>query len=331
MYKRQVLEGSVRKFGNQIRITAQLIDGSTGGHMWAEKFDRELADVFAVQDEITFAIVKAMKVNLTEGEIARLEEGETHDLRAWEAFHQAVLEFLKYTKESNLQARALFDRALKYDPNYVDAKIYMAFTHCMDGRSGYVADRSEAMRKAHVIYEGIGPAGKETANAKNFEAFYNVLMGNFEQALAGADATVERGPCRMFGFAPAAQVYMYCGKPHAALRLLKISMRLSPFLPSDVLYFIAYVSAWIGDYARAIKAAEEYGRRIPGDVYAYVVKAIVYGMAGEAESSASTVKELLSLFPNYTVKEFAAHEAYRDEADLEKVASILHAAGLPEG
>jgi TolB-like protein/class 3 adenylate cyclase len=325
-----VLEGSVRKVGSRIRVTAQLIDGSTGGHLWAQKFDRELTDVFAIQDEITLAIVGAMKVNLTDGEVARLEEGETHNLDAWEAFHRGALDFLRYTKESNAQARRMFEQALQLDCNYLDAKVYLAFTHCMDARSGYVIDRAWALNRSITLLDEIKATGIESANANHLEAFHNLLEGQHEKALNAAGIATTLGPCRMFGFAPSAQIHMYCGDPKTAVELLRTSMRLSPFCPPDVIYFLAYASAWSGDHENAIQAAGEYGRRIPGDLYAYVLQAIVFGLAGQHEKSIAAIRTLREHFPTYSLGDFLSHESYRDSKDLDRIAQILLAAGLPE-
>ncbi len=325
-----VLEGSVRKVGSRIRVTAQLIDGSTGGHLWAQKFDRELTDVFAIQDEITLAIIGAMRVNLTDGEVARLEEGETHNLDAWEAFHRGALEFLKYTKESNAQARRMFEQALQLDRNYLDAKVYLSFTHCMDARSGYVADRAGALNRSSTLLDEIKATGIESANANHLEAFYNLLEGQHEKALNAARVAATLGPCRMFGFAPSAQVHMYCCDPKTAVELLRTSMRLSPFCPPDVIYFLAYASAWSGDHEIAIRAAEEYGRRIPGELYAYVLQAIVFGFAGQHEKSSAAIRTLQEYFPTYSLGDFLLHESYRDSRDLDRIAQILRMAGLPE-
>lgn len=325
-----VLEGSVRKVGNRVRITAQLIDGSTGGHFWAQKYDRELTDVFAIQDEITLAIVVAMQVNLTDGEVARLESGKTHNLDAWEAFHRGALAFLKYTKEANSEARRFFEQALEWDHDYLDAKVYLAFTHCLDARSGYVTNPSAALDRSRNILEEIKATDVVSQNAKHLEAFQYLLEGRHAEALEAASIAVKLGPCRMFGYAPSAQIYMYCGNPQSALDLLRTNMRLSPFCSIDIVYFLAYALAWQGDHENAIQAAKEYGRRVPGDLYAYILQSIVYNFAGDLERSASAIKTLRKLFPTYSLGDFISHESYRDAEDLERVVESLRMAGLPE-
>ena len=107
-------------------------------------------------------------------------------------------------------------------------------------------------------------------------------------------------------------------------------MRLSPFCPPDVIYFLAYASAWGGDHEIAIQAAEEYGRRIPGELYAYVLQAIVFGFAGQHEKSSAAIRTLQEFFPTYSLGDFLLHESYRDSRDLDRIAQILCMAGLPE-
>ena len=324
-----VLEGSVRKVGNRVRITAQLIDGTTGGHLWAQKYDRELTDVFEIQDEITLAIVVTMQVKLTDGEVVRLEGGKTHNLDAWEAFHQGILAFLKYTREANSEARHLFEQAINHDNDFLDAKVYLAFTHWWDARSGHVTDRVGAIARSRKILEEIIATGLESANAKHLEAVQFLIEGRHHEALETANIAAQIGPCRVFGYAPAAQIYMYCGDPQSALDLLRTSMRLSPFCPPDVVYYLAYALTWQGDHENAIKAAEEYGRRVPGDLYAYVLRSIVFDFAGDLDRSGSAIKTLLKLFPTFSLGDFISHESYRDAKDLDRVVEALRKAGLP--
>ncbi len=325
-----VLEGSVRKAGNRIRVTAQLIDAATGGHVWAQRYDRDLTDVFAIQDEITHAIVVAMQIELTDGEVARLEIGGTRDLDAWEAFLQGVLALLKYGKEDIADARRLFVRALSHDCDYLDAKVYLAWTHWIDVRFGYATDRAESLALTRNLLEEIIAVGDNSANAMHLEAALAIIEGRHEKALKAAKAAIRLGPCKIFGYAPAALIHMYCGDAQSALDLTRTTMRLSPFCPSDAVYYLAYALTWLGDYENAIEAAKEYGRRLPTEVYAYTLEAIVYEFAGDNDSSRSAIKALRDLYPTFTLKDFISHEFYRDSKDLNRVVVALRKAGLPE-
>jgi len=325
-----VLEGSVRKAGSRVRITAQLIDASTGGHVWAQKYDRELTDVFAIQDEITHEIVVAMQVQLTDGEVARIELGATHNLDAWETFHQGALAYLKYTKEDNLDARQLFEQALNRDPDYLDAKIYLAWTYWTDARFGYVTDRTGAASRSRTLIDEMTIAGSESANLKHLEAAQLMLEGRLQEALDAAKVAVRLGPCRLFGYAPSALTHMYCGDAQGAVDLARTTMRLSPFCPVDVVYYLAYALAWLGDHENAIRAAEEYVRRLPNEPYAYTLQSICFVFAGDLESSRSSIRKLLNLYPTFTLGEFISHEFYGDPKSLDRVAEALRRAGLPE-
>ena len=148
---RFILEGSVRRVGNRIRVTAQLIDAATGGHAWAEHYDRELTDLFELQDEITKAVTVALQVNLTEGDAARIASEGTRNLQAWEAFLQGHAALLTFTKVANFQARRFFERAVHHDPNYGLAFVNLANTHWLDARFRYTPDPAASLELSKTV------------------------------------------------------------------------------------------------------------------------------------------------------------------------------------
>src|SRR5262245_58220013 len=160
---RYVVEGSVRRAGNRIRVTAQLIDATSDSHVWAERYDRELTDLFELQDEITKAVTVALQVNLTEGDTARIAAEGTRNLRAWEAFLQGKSALMRYTKLDNFRARRFFEKAIFHDPNYGLALAYLALAHWLDARFRHTPDPAaslelakETLRRAEGL---IGEAG----------------------------------------------------------------------------------------------------------------------------------------------------------------------------
>jgi adenylate cyclase len=144
---RYVLEGSIQRASNRFRITGQLIDATTGHHLWAEKYDRVLEDFFAVQDEITLAIVSSLQVKLTDGEQARLRDRSTDDLEAWGLAVRGYSYWHRYTKEDNAKARELFQRAIEVDPVYAWAWTMLGFTYFIDTRYGWHRSRDESFKK----------------------------------------------------------------------------------------------------------------------------------------------------------------------------------------
>jgi len=325
-----VLEGSVRKAGNRIRITAQLINGKTGGHLWAQRYDRELDDIFAVQDVITHAIVVAMQVKLTDGEVVRRDVGGTQIVDAWEFFQQGVAVFLKYTPSDNRAARHYFQSASKADPAYLDAKIYLAWTHWMDAHREWSKDVAGSVNIARKLFDEVTLSDTETINAKYLEAVLFLIERRYDDALVASEVAVDAGQCRLFGYAPAAKIQIWCDNPRSALELCRASMRLSPFCPVDVLYHFAYALIWIEDHNNAIVAAKEYGHRNPGDAYAYTLQATAFAFAGERENAVKAIQALLELFPDFNLRSFSSHELYRDQKKLDRVVACLREAGLPE-
>ena len=150
---RYVLEGSVQKSGDRVRITAQLIDALTGHHIWSEQYDRELKDIFALQDEITMRIMRGMRVELTEGEQARvwIRKGRTDNLKALEKNLQGLAFFRRGTKQDNDTARQLFEEAIALDPNFIWPYVSLGWTHWMDARFGWSESPAKSLQRAFEL------------------------------------------------------------------------------------------------------------------------------------------------------------------------------------
>jgi adenylate cyclase len=152
---RYVLEGSAQKIGNRVRITAQLIDATTGHHLWSEKYDRDMKDLFALQDEIAHKIIVELQVKLTEGEQARVSHKSTTNLEAWSYAVRGLKLFERVSKENNAKAMELFEQAVELDPGYVWAWVRLAWTHIMAGKPGWSQSPSESWKKAVEISQKV--------------------------------------------------------------------------------------------------------------------------------------------------------------------------------
>ena len=324
-----VLEGSVRKVGKRVRVTAQLIDGTNGRHIWAQRFDRELTDIFSIQDEITQAIVVAMQVELTDGEVVKLSGGGTQNLAAWEAFHQGILAFLTYTSESNRTSRKLLEQALEFDRNYLDAKVYLSWTYWQDARSGFSPDRAEALATCRRHNDDLRIIGDWSANVRHLEAATLLIERRHAEAVEAAASAVALGPCKIFGYTPSALANIYSGNVQAGVDLLRTTMRLSPYCPSDAVYTLAYALSLLGDHENAIRIAQHYVERVPSDLFAYTLQAMAFSFAGDEERARAAIERLRALFPSFTLQDFIPHEPYRNPKDLDRVVTALAAAGLP--
>ena len=148
---RYVLEGSVQKAGERLRITAQLIEAATGEHLWADGYDRELQDLFAVQDEITRKVTIELAVKLTAGEVARSDVQATENVEAYDHWLRGVEAYRLFTKETNVQAGELFDIAIELDPQYARAIAYLGWVHLNESRFSWVEDRDRSFEKAEEL------------------------------------------------------------------------------------------------------------------------------------------------------------------------------------
>ncbi len=191
---RYVLEGSVQKARNRIRINAQLIDAIMGSHMWAEKYDRELKDVFAIQDEITRKVVTELAVKVSWGEMARSWTHATEDYEAFDLYMQADKFFSQFEKGSNIQARELLIKAVKLDPGFARAIGFLGWTHMMDVLLGWASNPAESLKQAEQL-------AKQGVAIKDTDYISHGLLSRiytrkrlYKQAIAEGERAVEVEP-----------------------------------------------------------------------------------------------------------------------------------------
>ena len=192
---RYVLEGSVRKSGNRIRITAQLIDAKDGTHLWAERYDRAIDDIFAIQDEITLVLATEMQVKLTEGEQARLRYTTTHNVEAWTYWAQGMSHFRQaVTKEKMGPARLYWEKALALDPNSASLNAMLGFMHCLDARFGWWDDRETAIEKATAYADRALEIDPGNADAYTTSSLILLMQKRYDEAVADARKAVQLAP-----------------------------------------------------------------------------------------------------------------------------------------
>jgi len=221
---RYILEGSVRKANDRIRITAQLVDATTGYHLWAERYDRDLHDIFAVQEEIAGRITKALAVRLTVEEKDQMGRPYTSSPVAWDYFMQGTAYYRKYTREDNAKARAFFLRAIQEDPKFVRAIANLAATYRQDWTFAWADELDTTKREARTQAERAvnlaqNTKGLESSLPYAYQQLAYVLMysGELQEAIAKAKAAVELDPQYADGHAVLAQMLIYDGQPQAAL------------------------------------------------------------------------------------------------------------------
>ena len=321
---RYVLEGSVRKAGNQVRINAQLIDGSTGFHLWAERFDRELADVFALQDEVAQRIVAALEIELSDVERATLAQRYTDNLEAYDLFLRGWERYWRSTEQSRLEARALFERAIELDPKFARAYANLALTYTgsSGGMGGTSLDRAyELARTAIALDDSLPEVHWVMADVQLFRRQY-------AQALASVEKCIELDPNYADAHAERALVLMYAGKPNEALDELDRAMRLNPHYPFVYLNPLGQSHFALRRYQEAIDAFREGLRRNPTAQTQRMFLAASYAQAGRLDDARWEVAELLTLDPDFSLVQVPEVAPFEHPEPLDRLLDGLRKAGL---
>jgi TolB-like protein len=326
---RYVVEGSVRKAGERVRITAQLNDVATGSHVWAERYDRDLADVFAVQDEITEAIVAAIEPQLYAAENFRAQRKSPENMDAWDLVMRALSHYWRVTRQDNMVAQALLEKATSLDPGYGQAHGVLAASHTFSAHMGwadFAAVAPAAERAAHAAIL----ADSEDPWAHHALGTTHLFARRFDDSIAEFELALRLNP----NFSPAQGYYglvlSYCGRWQEGELAARRALRLSPRDPFSAVYFgIAAWSQYVGrNYAEGMRLARD-GIRQRGDfVGAHRVLTAAAGMAGEHDVAAAALVELRRAQPNVSLAWIESHMPIRDAAEMEHYLEGFRRAGL---
>jgi adenylate cyclase len=324
---RYVLEGSVRKAGSRVRITAQLVDAIKGYHLWAERYDRELRDIFSLQDEVAQKIVKALAVTLTEDEQKRLVHKETDNLEAFDHYLRGSEYKKRFTKEANVQARQMFERAIKLDSRFALAYAELALTHVDDWCMGWSEDPQsldlalEFAQKALAFDELLPLAHRTLGHVYCWKKQHG-------EAIDAEERAVTLDPNDAEGYAELGRVLSWAGRDQEAEVQLKKAMRLNPHFPVWYLYVLGQVYAFTGRYEEAIDVLKRALIRNPDFLPTHIVLAFIYGETGHRNKARGEVEEILRISPNYSLQVVRETVPLKDQAVLEKVLEALRKARL---
>jgi adenylate cyclase len=222
---RYVLEGSVRKSGNRVRITSQLIDATTGGHLWAERFDRDLTDIFAVQDDVTRQIVAALEVNLAQGDRKLLTTEHTDNMEAFDCFLRGRELWWRHAKEPNSQARGLLLRAIELDPNFTPAYAFLAGAHVIDYVSQWTSSPSQSLELAQEAATRAAALDERNPQIQWVLSFVNLYKRRYDEALRAAENSIAFNPNFAEGHNALGVILHYVGRSEEALPCLNARSR----------------------------------------------------------------------------------------------------------
>ena len=326
---RYVLEGSVRKSGDRVRITAQLNDTATGSHLWAEHYDRDLVDVFAVQDEITDAIVAAIEPQIYAAENFRSRRKPPNSVDAWDLVMRALSHHWRVTRTDSAAAQTLLEQAIAIDPNYGQALALIATNHMFGVHLGWADIATVAPIAERAALAAIA-ADSEDAWAHTALASVYFSTRRLDHALAEFELALQLNPNFSLAQGYYALALSYCGRWQDSYAAAQRAIRQSPRDPSSAIYYgVAAYAQFVGrNYSEAISLAREATRQ-RGDLSgAYRVLTVAAGMAGKIDVAKAALEELRRTQPNISLAWIATQLPWRLDADREHYLEGFRRAGL---
>jgi len=325
---RYVLEGSVQKSSSRIRINVQLIDAISGQHVWAQSYDRDLKDIFGLQDEVILKITSAMSVNLTAGEQARAWAEGTKSLEAYLKLMQGREYRYKGNRESNALARRMAEEAIALDPKYAEAYVLLGTTYYQEVFQGTSRPKDVVPKATEFIQKALALNGS-LADAHSGLGVLYTWSGRYDEGIAEAERGVELDPNSGQANFNLGVVLRWAGKSKEAIPVFQKALRLEPMAPDNYNRQLALSYFQSGDCKEAIATCEKGVKRQPDHLVSRVTIAAVYGACGREAEARKEAAEVLRINPKFTVESFMSNTPYKNPSDRDRVAQGLRKAGLP--
>ena len=327
---RYVLEGSVRKAGDQVRITAQLIDVLTGHHLWADRYDRKLVDIFAMQDEITEEIVTALDVKLVRGEQVRLWRKSLKNPEARDFYYRGREIFYHLTKEAVAEARELFERVIELEPASPLGYAGAAWTHWFDAFRGWSKDPAQSLKHAGELAQKALLLDDNNPDAHSILGWVYSSEGKFEKAIAEGERAVALSPNGADIALRAAVIFVLYGRPNDSISLSKRAMRLNPIPPAMYFNILGLSYRESKRYEESISTLKEGIARYPEYVLSRYVLVTTYCATEQYEEARAEVREIFKIDPRFNLEQHTMKVPFKDRAVNERLLTDLRKSGLLE-
>ncbi|UCH21511.1 MAG: adenylate/guanylate cyclase domain-containing protein [Deltaproteobacteria bacterium] len=327
---RYVLEGSVQKSGERVRITAQLIDAKTGHHLWSENFDRDLIDIFAIQDEITIKVIDALHVKLIEGEQWHQWEGLTNNINAFNKHLQGMEYFYRLKEGDNSQARKLFEEAIRLDSKFASPHALLAWTHLIDIYFGWSKSPIESFELAEKLAEKTLELDDSIDFAYTLLSQIYLFKRQYDRAIEEGERAVALNPNGAHAYAFLGLILHFSGRPEDAIASVKKAIRLNPIPPDFYLGFLAQAYRLTGKYEEAIKACKRALDQNPDNLIVQAILTACCSMLGNDKEARKAASEVLRIHPKFSIAYVAKTLPYKNQSDIDHYVEALSKAGLPE-
>jgi adenylate cyclase len=331
-----ILEGSIQKSGNQLRVTAQLIDALSGHHLWSEVYDREMRNLFGLQDEITKKIMVSLQVVLSGSEDARVFSKSTDNLEAWKYFIKGKELFENFIEQDNAKAREHFKTALELDPQYVSAMSYLGNTHVQDAMNGWSDSPSASFSRAFELAQKGLVLDDQNPIVHALLGQASLFQRQYEKAITEGKLAISLDPnftigCGVLGF-----ILSHCGEFDEAIPILKKGYRLNPSLDPSFLTYLAKSYIFLERYEEALevcKQMEEHvlnGRLVGPKYVPPLYYSWIYQELGREEEARAYMAEALKRKPDLSLEWLKGLSPYKDPAHLQQALDAFRKAGMPE-
>ncbi|MDP6572993.1 MAG: adenylate/guanylate cyclase domain-containing protein [Rhodospirillales bacterium] len=330
---RFVLEGSIQKSGDKVRIHAQLIDALSGNHLWGERYDRKMTDLFDLQDEITEHIVTALQIKLTDGEQMRVHRKHTRNLEAWNLLARGIEHFYRRDKTGNARARQLFNEAIKADRGYALAWALLAWTHWFDAQYGWSDHPALSFERAAFLAEKARAVDDELPDVHALRGAIHLYQRRHEAAVASGEKAVALSPNHATITALLALFLHNAGRPKEGIRKMKRAMRLSPYYPAWFLEELGFAYLDAEQPGEALAAFAKFLEREPSGkhaAHAHLGRARAYHTLGQDDAARAAVTEAVDADSTITVTHMRRSSLNRNKEASESGLAVLRRLGLPD-
>jgi len=325
---RYVLEGSVRKATDRLRITAQLIDALTGHHLWAERYDREPKDIFALQDEITLKILNSLHVKLTGGEQDRVYGKGTNNLEAYIKVLQGRDYFWRLNRESNILAKKLFEEAIALDPKYPAPYWLLGMTHIMDTWFDWGQSKEDSLLRAMELAQKTISLDDLDSNAHGLLGAAYRMKGDHDKAIAEGKRAVELDPNSADAHVWLGIALNYADRAEEAIPLFEKAIRLNPFAHTWYFLHLGHSYRFLGRYDEAIAIYQKAIQLSPKNLVAHLGLTSAYSLSGRDKEASAHATEILRISPEFSLDRFAEKLPFKNQAEKERYINALRKAGL---
>ena len=325
-----VLEGGMRRSGDRLRVTARLSETREGQQVWAQRFDRQLGDIFDIQDEITSEIVTAMDIKLVSGEPARVVRNAVKNLKALEYYYRGWSAMFSSSPDAIAVSQQMFEEMIRLEPDSFLGYAVGAWAYWWGIFKNASDDIDRDQKRVQALVQKARDLGDNTGMADLAMAHLHLMHKDYDKALAAAEQAVITRPSCDISYAVKASILSYLGRPQEAVPLARLSIRLSPVYPSYYPTVLGYAYFHCNELDKAREAAEVGIQADPANLEAMVLMTAIHAAGGDQRQADEMAARIQEVYPDFSPEGFAAGHPYKQQKDLDRILSCFTNTSLAE-